>query len=362
MTHPHPQDSEQVAYLESVFRLDPADQIEDVLALRNGFFTAIRPGFNTVKPETTTDGRAVLEQRAQVQQQLDEIRRSFWEMEPEQTRARLDQLDVDESPDLKLVVDRVRNVLAAFHEVELIVKYKHCSYDFWNLLKEVLAASPRDSGRLQQSLLHWIAQDDRLRKQCCWTVKFIQKKCPQVAQIEAAFFKEVLQSRSVKFKCKNTDKSSDESWGGRVIVVSLGIWVAGMTWSGMSRSSSSPPKSRNFYSTTQFGLRQIPIETQRAIEGNSRSVADDNFVDRLARQENDRSALDDNGTTWPPRPVQRFDSFLDSEQKTIPPPRNNRGLKKDFQLPPEPYDSIPADSILKQSLESQPQNRSLIFR
>jgi hypothetical protein len=405
MTHPHPQDSEQVAYLESVFRLDPADQIEDVLALRNGFFTAIRPGFNTVKPETTTDGRAVLEQRAQVQQQLDEIRRSFWEMEPEQTRARLDQLDVDESPDLKLAVNRIRNALAAFDEMRAFRKYKWVNHEFAGMVEDVLTATPRDAGRIQQTLLLRISEDDWMRKQSRRMVKVIRKKHPLIAKLEMEWFDEIFRTRVLRrnkeFEPKvKSESSSRIPWGGAIFVLIMLVRViitAGNATTGSQYpQSSSVRQSYNGITNAKpdsstvryrvrapgesFGPQQLRAP-QRALgapllgfddgvtssqleepEASTTSKENFNLIEHLSRNGKTARSQNDDEPTWPPRSGQRFESFLEAEKKTVSPPRNSRGTKKSLPLPQEPYDSIPADSILKQPLESQSQSGSLIFR
>jgi hypothetical protein len=150
-------DSAGIEYLREVLRLDPLEDAERILALRQSRLA----GADAVGVAVGDDGDQ--DDRRRAAAALDRLRRDFWMLDEARFRGRLEELDERRFPELAVALARLRVV--ASHRQALLDPCEPTdpAAPFAEALRRVLVAPPRDAALLRDAHLAALVEAARRR-------------------------------------------------------------------------------------------------------------------------------------------------------------------------------------------------------
>lgn len=196
-------------YLEGVLKLSPVIAAQQMVELRWRFC-----GFNT---ETTVDGSAsddVAERRKWNRRELEKIRSAFWLLDPAQSRQALDELLVDDLPELKIGVDRLKQLSLCHGDMNELAKHKKRDINLYNTFRRLVMLPPRKAGGVKEKYLRSLAYAENIER-VHRMVKMMRAEYPDLYAIESDWFTQIL-----KIKSRRTTENGSMAQG---ISLDLGI-------------------------------------------------------------------------------------------------------------------------------------------
>lgn len=176
-------------YLEKVLALNPVAAAQQMVELRWQFC-----GFHS----RTTKGSAaddLGERRKWNRKQLELIRAEFWLMDSAKVHQALDELIVDDLPELKIGVDRLKQLTHCRRDMDALARNKKRDINLYNTFRRLVMLSPRKAGRVKEEYLRslpYAENIDRVRRM----VKLMKAEYPNLYAIEADWFSQILKIKS----------------------------------------------------------------------------------------------------------------------------------------------------------------------
>ncbi len=181
--------ADAAAYLASALQMDPMNESHQIVALRSQVFGLHEEG-NVSTAELDEENH-----RAAALEKLQAIRGNLWTEPLESLTAQLDELNTQEFPELREPVHRIRLVLRNREKILNLDVPDRFAEDFMRHLKDLLAASPRDSAVLREQLL--VAFRNRKnRKQGKPFVERLRRELPEVYTLEKTFLEDLSTQRA----------------------------------------------------------------------------------------------------------------------------------------------------------------------
>ena len=171
-------------YLIRVLQMNPHVEAESILAIRAKMFGLVD---SSRKPKA--DER-LDERRLMLRNQIDELRSQFWTLQVQTLRSRLDALSVQNFPDLRAAVDRLKLISLYRDQFNQLGKHRDRNINLLNTFKRIIMMPPRDAGRIKEKYLRKIAHSSSLgdMKKMVRTMK---KQFPDLYNVESDWFKEI---------------------------------------------------------------------------------------------------------------------------------------------------------------------------
>ena len=203
MTTPMPdgEHSETARYLSRALQLNPAEQADELVELRNSFLV-IQPA---VKKTQAVD--SLMERRGKVAGKLAAIRKTFWKEDLDTLRKKLARLQVAEFPDLKQGARRLRIAADERHLFGQLVEKKGFNAHFFKAFRAILVSAPRESANVRDEVYALIRGPKRLatfKKM----VKLIRRELPNCYALEEDWLVSIERIKKVKIKGNSDDGGS----------------------------------------------------------------------------------------------------------------------------------------------------------
>lgn len=177
-------------YLDKVLTLSPVVSAQQMVDLRWRFC-----GLNT---DTSVGGSAsgdIGERRKWNRKQLEKIRSEFWLMDAAQLQQALDELIVDDLPELKIGVDRLKQLCHCRDDMAALARNRKRDINLYNTFRRLVMLSPRKAGGVKEKYLRSLAYAENLPK-AQRMVKMMQTEYPNLYAIESDWFTQILKIKS----------------------------------------------------------------------------------------------------------------------------------------------------------------------
>ena len=136
-----------VEYLTRVARLNPSDQVAEIMTLRRAWLAGLPlPESASAKPEAPELDHDFLADR------LNLLRTRFWSLDAAQIAQELDELRLDDFPDLRLAAMSLRTVASRLAGFRRLADHPHCFPEFLDLFHKLVLAAPRQAVGLRREL------------------------------------------------------------------------------------------------------------------------------------------------------------------------------------------------------------------
>ncbi|MCA9059931.1 MAG: hypothetical protein KDA85_15595 [Planctomycetaceae bacterium] len=165
-----------VRYLKAALRQNPVFESARILNLRDRYLGNARTG--TTAPIEKPD---LTELRAEIEQQIQQLRATFWSTDLTELRSQLSSVPVSSFPDLQHAVRRLQVVAAHRHLFPQLAEIGAASPDVFRAFREILVAPPFEAAAARQRALFRMNEFNTARS----LVKAIRKVMPEVYQLEA---------------------------------------------------------------------------------------------------------------------------------------------------------------------------------
>ncbi len=156
-------------------------------------------------------------QRQQVRDQLEAIRKQCFSAHLPQLIGQLDQLKLDEYPDLAALGKRLRVILDSRAKLPALSQNPRFDGDFFSCLKQVLVSPSRDVSVLREQVLSSF-RHRRNRKRGQAMIRMIKEEVPELYALEAAWFDSLIHYKANKHFGATAQRSqssqNQESSGG----------------------------------------------------------------------------------------------------------------------------------------------------
>jgi len=189
-------------YLDRVLSLSPVTSAQTMVEMRWRFC-----GLNSKASEPAVLMMDIGERRNRIRHQLEEIRSGFWLVNAPQLRQSLDSLKVDDLPELKAGVDRLKLLSLHREDFGSLATHKHREINLYNTFRRMVMLPPRKAGGLKERYLRSLAQAPNL-KRVHQMVKMMRKEYPELFEIESDWFSQIL-----KIKSRYVDEKSSGGGG-----------------------------------------------------------------------------------------------------------------------------------------------------
>jgi len=177
-------------YLDRVLPLSPVVAAQQMVDLRWRFC-----GFNT---EAVVGGSAsddLAERRKWNRRELEKIRSAFWLLDPAQSRQALDELLVDDLPELKIGIDRLKQLSHCHADMNELARHRKRNINLYNTFRRLVMLSPRKAGSVKEKYLRSLAYAENLDK-VQRMVRMMQTEFPNLYAIESDWFTQILKIKS----------------------------------------------------------------------------------------------------------------------------------------------------------------------
>lgn len=226
MTRPAKSKRETVAYLRRVLRMNPLQDPGGILATRSSFLGLARAKRERAAPA----GRDVHEHRAAMEQELDLLRETFWQMDLRQLRSGLGRLDLAAMPDLRAARDRLLLVARLRREFPRLAAHEDCDRDLFDLFKQAIVLPPREAAAVRERGIVRLRKSGRRRaRRYRQMVGAMRRDFPQLFALEEDWLSRILREkpRSAAPKRRGSRDSDGEGvpWWIIWILVVLGLNV-----------------------------------------------------------------------------------------------------------------------------------------
>lgn len=259
MSPPKTANRDPAEYLASVLLLNPIFQADEILAARDRFLGRESQG------DASQEIWQLQEQREELQTQIDLVRENFWTMKPKELRAALEDLKVDQFPDLSLAAERLQAAFRVRSEFPTLSQHKHCDQELFEKLKEIAVAAPREAGRTKQAFFLRTSANLKLHRRCRAMIKTLRKEFPELFQLEREWLQQIESTKPIAGQTESEKEAAQRSGSnssGRIgwVVVCVLLSGLGRACIRSDRSSTTtPPRS-----TPVWNAPAVPRQQQQS--------------------------------------------------------------------------------------------------
>jgi len=204
------------AYLKRALGMNPQFEGDAIIALRSRTLGLKRP-----TAAASVDTRRE-QRRNKALRVLETLREKCWTSSPEHLLKSLTKLDLDDLPDLQQAARRLETVARNRAKLPQLANHKHFDGDFFSCLKQVLAASPRETAVLREQVLASF-RAGKLRKRGRRMIGLLKKELPELYALEVDWFESLMRQK----KASSPDAIHNDSYSSGVIDDggSIPFWV-----------------------------------------------------------------------------------------------------------------------------------------
>jgi len=218
-TKPKTED-ERRAYLRTVLAMNPAQDAEELLGVRNSYH-----GIKRKAASKKADEKDLHELREEIANEIDELRETFWTMDLKELKIRLSKLELKHFPDLRNAAERLGTMAIARHEFPQLATDEDFDSNFFSRLKKILIISPRDAGDLKDEVLLRVRKSPKITKRVKKMIRLLEDELPDVYDLEVDWFEMLLASE--KLRSRGSFNSQSESsvdsagitWGAIIVIL-----------------------------------------------------------------------------------------------------------------------------------------------
>lgn len=134
-----------IEYLQRVLRLNPLDSAPEIMAARQLH--------REPSDETPLFFESPDERHQALSKQLEQVRKSFWSRSEADICRQLDELPLEEFPDLKLAATMLRVVAGRLPAFVRLEAHPHCFPEFLQQFRNLVLAAPKKAATLRRRLL-----------------------------------------------------------------------------------------------------------------------------------------------------------------------------------------------------------------
>ena len=240
----------QVAYLSQVLQLNPLWQSGEIVALRNRF-RGVALAENALAVEEQSDPT---EARAELLQQLQTLRQTFWSEPLSDLQKTLNSLKTAPFADLEAIRQRLLVVAAARPKFAPLTENRKFDSQSFQMIREILVQPPREGNAVKVEFQNKLVRGDRFRKSKKM-LELLRAELPDVYELEAAWFELIRTSKHQRWTAGRELMSSSSSgssdltgwvsnWGGYAAFVVVFAVIRGLiefSDGGIVRKPSPPP-------------------------------------------------------------------------------------------------------------------------
>ena len=185
-----------VRYLVTALQMNPTEESGLLISRRNQLL-----GLQTKDRTLDTDSHVQYEDRQKLRQELAEkiehIRKEFWTLDIKKLRSSLANFKCEEFPDLNAIVTRLSTIAAHRERMPSITQSKGFNASFFEVFREVLTSSPRESAVLRERVLAQCGKAKQ-RRRAKQMIQLIQKELPELYELEAGWLSSLINQRNSK--------------------------------------------------------------------------------------------------------------------------------------------------------------------
>ena len=189
----------QLQYLYHALQLNPVTQASAIIRRRS---RCLGLDNRSVENPSNQDTTAI---RANLRKRIDTLRNQFWTMHGARIRQELESMPVEEFPELKMSVNRLRTMTTYRDEFQKLAAHPKKNINLLNTFKRVVMSPPVQAGQIKEKYLRNMAMDPNAER-VKLMAKVIRKEFPQLYELESDWFNEI-----IRLKPRRIEK---ESYGG----------------------------------------------------------------------------------------------------------------------------------------------------
>ena len=179
-----------IDYLQRVLSMDPRDQSQDIVAARLAWQN------NDSQPEALAPVSSREDRYRDLTERVDSLRSRYWSLDEHTLQDELNQLNLDEFPDLKLagtILQSVSSRVAAFQRLKA---HPHCFPEFLDSFRNLVIAAPRQAIALRHALesdaQHGLSYPrSRSPREYRRLATTIQNEFPELAALQPSVLKQI---------------------------------------------------------------------------------------------------------------------------------------------------------------------------
>lgn len=185
-------------YLSKILKINPVYDAEGIIQLRSHALglQKLSKRSETAATDSAPSPADQENLRNIAAGKLENIRGRCWQAAPETLLKELGSLPIEQFPDLQLARDRLVAVAQHRSQLPALTSHKHFDGEFFSVLKQVLAGSPRETNVLREQVLASF-RSGKLRKRGRRMIKLLKKQMPELYSIEADWLDSLLRQKSV---------------------------------------------------------------------------------------------------------------------------------------------------------------------
>lgn len=196
--------------------MNPVYESSDILKLRGQLL-----GIENREERAFEDRSKQQALRQQAQARLENIRSQMWKTSPDKLLTLIGSIDVNQLPDMKPTVDRLRAVVEHLDDFKQLSAHPKQQVNLTNTLKRIVMLPPREAGTLKESYLRNIVESPTL-KTTQTTVSMIKTTFPGLHAMESDWFGEIMRLSRRKQKATSSGDSAESYQSG---VPGWLIWI-----------------------------------------------------------------------------------------------------------------------------------------
>ena len=189
MASRQPDATAATAYLKRTLQMNPQFEGDAIIALRSQALGLKQPRSASERVDSGREQR-----RTEALRQLEQLRQECWTAPPDQLLSRLRKLNADDLPDVRQAAQRLEIVARNRPKLPQLASHKDFDGDFFSCLKQVLAASPRETNVLREQVLSSF-RAGKLRKRGRRMIGLVKKELPELYSLEADWFESLLRQK-----------------------------------------------------------------------------------------------------------------------------------------------------------------------
>ncbi len=212
------------AYVSEVLALDPAVDLERIIALRRRFLEGARGPALSERRRATGTVETEESVRERADRILTGIREGFWNADRAQTQARLIALDLEELPDLARYRDRLLLVTELREDADELLEHPEVDESFASALRAILVAPERIAVQLRQRYIQSSTRGSAISTNKR-ALRAVRAEYPELHELEKPWFKKISSAK----KDRKDSRALRGGLGciGIYFLIKLGAYVIG---------------------------------------------------------------------------------------------------------------------------------------
>lgn len=200
-------------YLDKVLSLNPVVSAQRMVELRWRF-----RGLSTTTSAGSTSTEDQSDRRKKIRSKLELIRAEFWLLSDTELHQALSTLKVDDFPELKVGVDRLKLLSRHRNNMQQLANHNKREINLYNTFRRLVMLPPRKAGGVKEKYLRSLPYSpklDRVQRM----VKMMKQEYPGLYDVESDWFTQIL-----KVKSRVVEKQS-HAGGGISFDIGIPSWM-----------------------------------------------------------------------------------------------------------------------------------------